>query len=318
MADRDGFLIKNVGDVGSSLPVAEADKGDFLILGNARGGVLNGMKCTLAGYDVSVALGQVVVEGVLYTVGADSISGISRPATGARFDLIVYDSSAGVMLVSGVEASTGHPVFPDITDTMVVLASYYFAAGSGDPVLTDKRYLLAQSLYGVHNSALVTATDVNGTVVFSLEGEAQDAGWMVWSDGTQIQHTGLKEITIIDDLRLKNLYASENIYIGGVRVTTVTDLDNATSDLRVPVGTIIMRSTDADIDGYLLLNGVPVPTSTATDLAALMPSWVSGGQIAIPNMTGMLPLRPDVTPSNTDPSLDLTPPSIPIYYFIKT
>lgn len=317
MADRDGFLIKNVGDVGSSLPVAEADKGDFLILGNARGGVLNGMKCTLAGYDVSVALGQVVVEGVLYTVGADSISGISRPATGARFDLIVYDSSAGVMLVSGVEASTGHPVFPDITDTMVVLASYYFAAGSGDPVLTDKRYLLAQSLYGVHNNALVTATDVNGTVVFSLEGEAQDAGWMVWSDGTQIQHTGLKEITIIDDLRLKNLYATENVYINDVRVTTVNDLDTAIADLTTPVGTIIMRSSSADIPGYLLLNGAAVASTVAPDLAALMPSWVSGGSITLPDMTGQLPLKPTINGGDLDPSLDLTPPSIPIYYFIK-
>jgi hypothetical protein len=59
-----------------------------------------------------------------------------------------------------------------------------------------------------------------------------------------------------------------------------------------PVGTFIMGGWEVDPDGYFLLDGSVIIGGVVTypDLAACFPSWVSGGNINLPNASGAVPM----------------------------
>lgn len=333
MADRDGFLIKNVSQVGADLPVAEADKGDFIILGNARYGVLSGMVCTRPGdaYSglITSAEGTLLVNGEVVTATVASVTAPGTTSGNSRFDLVVYDLDvSGVRLVTGTASPSGHPVFPDITETMVPLCSVYVSPESTFQI-TDKRNMLSTEVVGLGVDKVVIVTDGTGAELFHMGGSTggYSPGWMKWIDGTEIRHSGVKEITIIDDVEVANLNASTNIYINHRPVALKSDIPlNST-----PIGTIITSASAIVPTGWAALDGSTIPKSVldgqgddagapvgpASTLWELLPGWIVNGQFTTPRMTGMVPMLPMVAGELGDPSLTLTPPTVALYYYVK-
>jgi hypothetical protein len=54
----------------------------------------------------------------------------------------------------------------------------------------------------------------------------------------------------------------------------------------LPSGAIIAGPWESDPSGYLILDGRTLTAATYPNVAAAYPSWVSGGNLVLPNMTG--------------------------------
>lgn len=101
----------------SSLDQAEPDSIDFEILGNSNSGIISG--CNVAqtpvqGTSVAVEAGVAVLNGIVYTVQANTYLVLPTPPSSLRFDLIVARLSGSTMspvALQGLE-SPDNPAFP--------------------------------------------------------------------------------------------------------------------------------------------------------------------------------------------------------------
>ena len=194
MAIRDGFLIPNANTYAPDYQTAQPDQGDFLILGNSKFGVITGAEVSLSGYTASVGAGPhiVVVDNAVYAIGAGQSISIAGKGQNPRFDLVVFDSVNGLSVVDGVPSV--NPVFPDITDTMVVLAAIFVPAsgGSTNPSVIDKRNFLQQANISFDVSTLLRNYASNGTTIkFNIDGN----GRISWNGDTHLERTGVGVIT---------------------------------------------------------------------------------------------------------------------------
>jgi hypothetical protein len=140
-----GFFVPNAQDV-TKPELAEPDRIDFNIAGNARWGVLNGCQVSVAGSTASVTAGTALVNGVLVDVTAGQNSSVGTGGSQDRFDLVGCDTTGKLVTVPG--APSLDPVFPDPPVGITVFAAVLCTAGGGDYSnnVIDKRNMLADSL----------------------------------------------------------------------------------------------------------------------------------------------------------------------------
>lgn len=325
---RDGFIIPNASTYAPDYQTSQPDQGDFLILGNSQYGVIAGCKVSLSGFGIvlSASPNLAVVAGDVYSLTGVPLS-LSGPSAKARFDLVVFDSVDGLSIVTGVAAD--NPVFPDITATMVVLAAVFVpaSAGSEDLRLIDKRNFLQTTLASVNATTVLRNYASGGaTVKVNIDGN----GKISWNGDTHLERkTGSPGVVkITDDLETRNITATGAVTVAGNGVITTETIDWGTTAARpltadigdiyvdnqtgsisvwkidadsvqkwvtvqpnVPAGTIIMSmAPEGSMAGWLPLSGGSYPVGNAGNLPVLFPSWVSGGDIILPDFRGRFPL----------------------------
>jgi hypothetical protein len=227
VTSRDGFTNPNSADVGSALPVAEADSGDFLLLGNGRYGVIHG--CQVSAPDL-LGTGSlfvqvtgdpniVLVDGVVYQFPGNSSLTVKGPEGNPRLDLVVFDTAedGGLRIVNGIARSK--PVFPDITATMTPLAALYVPV-SGSVIVTDKRVKTQNGVFSLavnETRPLVETYSPDGTKRWTVTHD----GAMRWVNDAQMYRTPDEDrsLTIIDTLRVPHLHIDSGT-IGGVDFPT--------------------------------------------------------------------------------------------------
>jgi len=150
-------------------PQAQIDPVDFDMLDQADAGegVLSGCLVSASSPEaltVDVASGQVVLDGVIYSVSATPDLAIVTPnLTQPRFDLVCADDSTTPFIVQGLPADVS-PLFPSAASVMgssVVLASIYVPAGLDaitEDHLTDKRASVIEPLANNSDWQRVVAT----------------------------------------------------------------------------------------------------------------------------------------------------------------
>jgi hypothetical protein len=136
--------------------VRELRDGDFAFANEwnavARG-ALQGT-CVVSGCGVSdggsndfaldVASGTVVVDGVEYAIGAQSVTLDAADADHDRYDLVVVGTDGAAEVVAGQPGSS--PYAPSIPDDHVLLAVVAVAAGTGG--VTDADVYDARAVFG--------------------------------------------------------------------------------------------------------------------------------------------------------------------------
>lgn len=101
----------------SSLDQAEPDSIDFEVLGNSNSGVISGCgvaQTPVQGNAVSVDSGVVVLNGVVYTVAANTYLTLPTAPATFRFDLVVARLTGSTMSVVALQGSesASNPTFP--------------------------------------------------------------------------------------------------------------------------------------------------------------------------------------------------------------
>src|SRR6185295_14701608 len=124
-----GFFVPNAQDV-TKPELAEPDRIDFNISGNARWGVLSGCLVTVSGATASNTAGTALVNGVLVDVVAGQNTHVGSGGTQSRFDLVGVDNTGKLVTVAGTPSLD--PVFPDPPTTVTALAAVLCSAGGGD------------------------------------------------------------------------------------------------------------------------------------------------------------------------------------------
>jgi hypothetical protein len=326
MALRDGFIIPNSGTYGPDLQSQQPDQGDFLILGNSQTGVVVGCKVTLTGFTAAIGVGPhiVVLNGEIFSLSPSVAVAIAGKGALPRFDLVVVDATNGYSVLTGTPAS--NPVFPDVSDTVVILAAIYIpaAGGSTNPHIVDKRNLLTNVVVGVDEPVLMRNYDAAGDVVrFEIDGE----GKFSWNDGdTLLERVSPGVLRITDELEVGIVTASDSMSINGYEVLTSRRISWGPLDDRPPtseIGSIWVDTTLGNIsvwrydeegdpvwdslgpDGQragrvflsflspdqvpeaLPLLGQSLPVANAGNLPNIHPEWVSGGLITLPDARGM-------------------------------
>lgn len=192
-------IIPNAGDTTSgnkyeSLDQAEPDALDFEILGNAYTGVLSGCEVTsnASPNNVAVSAGTIVLDGVPYTVAANSTLALPAAPNDNRFDMIVARVSSGtasLTVVSGDDSGTnpsfprsvnlisgaGSPTSNIFPSTDVVLAAVY---RSGSQSVTASRIVDKRAIRNAgimfQGTTSPTVADGVGTGQFYFDTSAQD------------------------------------------------------------------------------------------------------------------------------------------------
>lgn len=328
MAIRDGFIIPNANTYAPDFQTSQPDQGDFVILGNSRYGVITGCKVILSGNNVSIGTGPniLVVNGSIYNIGTSLSSSIASTGINPRFDLVVYDTSSSPAFNVVTGTASSNPVFPDVTSTMTVLAAVFSPSTStgNSPHIIDKRHFLQTSLSGYNTDTLISnytntsATyakvkiDGNGRIDWGNGTDAPDAAIYRTSTNTvQIDknlQTDTLSVTTGGTIAGKNIVTNDTISwgssfptVGNVTGDIFVDTDDGTIsvyknsswvsvDTTVPSGTVIMSMTGANMDGWLPLSGGNYLVSAAGNLPTLFPQWVSGNNIYLPDMSGLLPI----------------------------
>ncbi|HVQ17966.1 MAG TPA: hypothetical protein VMT27_02880, partial [Actinomycetes bacterium] len=204
-----GFFVPNAQDV-TKPELAEPDRIDFNISGNARWGILSGCLVTVSGATASNTAGTALVNGVLVDVVAGQNAFIGSGGTQNRFDLIGVDNTGKLVTVAG--SPSLDPVFPDPPLTVTVLAAVLAVAGGGDysDNVIDKRYMLADSLKTKLSPTADLVVNRNGSGnLFGING----AGKTSWAADVSIERidfgpTGALRVT-------PNLSVDDAIAAGG-------------------------------------------------------------------------------------------------------
>lgn len=324
MALRDGFIIPNSGTYGPDLQSQQPDQGDFLILGNSQTGVVVGCKVSLAGFTASIGVGPhiVVLNGEIFSLSPSVAVAIAGKGALPRFDLVVVDATNGYSVLTGTPAA--NPVFPDVSNTVVVLAAIFVPAsgGSTNPHIVDKRNFLTNVVVGSNEAVLVRNYNAGGDVVrFEIDGDGKSS----WNNGdTLLERVSPGVIRITDELEVGIVTASDSMTINGYEVLTSRRITWAPLDDRPgssEVGSIwvdtilgnvsIWRPDEGGSPSWDTLGGlragrvylsflspeqVPealpllgqtLPVAQAGNLPSVHPEWVSAGQITLPDARGM-------------------------------
>lgn len=208
-------IIPNAGDTTSgnkyeSLDQAEPDALDFEILGNAYTGVLSGCEVTsnASPNNVAVSAGTIVLDGVPYTVAANSTLALPAAPSDNRFDMIVARVSGGtasLTVVSGDDSGTnpsfprsvnlisgaGSPTSNIFPSTDVVLAAVYRSGSSSvtSSRIVDKRAIRNAGIMFQGTTSPTPSIGV-GTGQFYFDTSAQDGiasgAYIKKNDGTWI------------------------------------------------------------------------------------------------------------------------------------
>lgn len=204
-----GFFVPNAQDV-TKPELAEPDRIDFNISGNARWGVLSGCLVTVSGATASNTAGTVLVNGTLVDVVGGQNTHVGAGGTQSRFDIVGVDSTGKLVTVAGAPALD--PVFPDVPLNVTALAAVFCVAGGGDysDNVIDKRNMLADSLLTKlsPNADLIMNRNGSGNL-FHVDG----AGKTSWEGDVSIERidfgpTGALRIT-------PNLSVDDAITAGG-------------------------------------------------------------------------------------------------------
>lgn len=179
-----GYTIPNATNA-SVIDQSEPDSGDFVALGNRKTGVISGCAVTAKTVNstfVDIAAGEVISNGVYYTIGSTSLDLGSGTAGSARFDLVVVNSSGSVVNRDGSATAGSNPTFPTLTDGDVFLAAVYRAAGTSDVIsstrIIDKRITtpsnVVRSGTGAPDISLGNVGDIYvNTAISSSTGQSQ-------------------------------------------------------------------------------------------------------------------------------------------------
>jgi hypothetical protein len=320
-----GFFVPNAQDV-TKPELAEPDRIDFNISGNARWGVLSGCLVTVSGTTASNTAGTALVNGVLVDVAAGQNAFVGSGGTQNRFDLIGVDNTGKLVTVAGTPALD--PVFPDPPLTVTVLASVFAAAGGGDysDNVIDKRNMLADSLLTKLSPGADLIMNRNGSGnLFHVDG----AGKTSWEADVSIERidfgpTGALRITpnlSVDDAitaggnitAAKNITATQKVTGSNLRNTSAlpSDASGAPGDLftHTASGKVYVHQGGKWEEIATLKSSVPTGT-VITSLQA--PSYMNGlGWISL---DGSIVTEVEAPSLFTIPTLTIyinTPPSGP-------
>jgi microcystin-dependent protein len=126
------FIIPNAidttsGNKYSSLDQSEPDSIDFEVLGNTTTGVISGCavsSATVPGSAVAVSGGVILLNGIVYTVNANSYLALPSPPSTTRFDAVVARLSGSTVTLTclyGAESAT-NPALPKSKSRIVSTA----------------------------------------------------------------------------------------------------------------------------------------------------------------------------------------------------
>jgi hypothetical protein len=244
-----GFFVPNAQDV-TQPALAEPDRIDFNISGNARWGVLSGCLVTVAGTTATNTPGVVLVNGVLVEVTGGQNSSVGSGGTQDRFDLIGVDDTGKLVTVPG--SPSLDPVFPDPPLNVTVLAAVGASAGGGNYAdnVIDKRNMLADSLKTKLSPDADMLFNRNGSGnLFHLRAD----GRMTWQDDLVIQRS--------DEFTLR---VSDNVLVDG----------SLTTGISILAGGAITAT--GKVTGSNLRNAGPLPAADQGALGDVFTSTASG------------------------------------------
>ena len=320
-----GFFVPNAQDV-TKPELAEPDRIDFNISGNARWGVLSGCLVTVSGATASNTAGTALVNGVLVDVVAGQNTHVGSGGTQSRFDLVGVDNTGKLVTVAGTPSLD--PVFPDPPTTVTALAAVLCSAGGGDysDQVVDKRNMLADSLLTKLSPTADLIMNRNGSGnLFHVDG----AGKTSWENDVSIERidfgpTGALRITpnlSVDDAitaggnitAAKSLTATQKVSGSNLRNSSAipSDASGAAGDIFTHTATGKAYIFQGGHWEELATLKSSVPTGTViTSLQA--PSYM--GPLGWVSLDGSLVTEVEVPSLFTIPSLAIyinTPPSGP-------
>lgn len=293
MSQRPGFNVPNSVDV-SAGDLAEPDSGDFSVLGNHRNGVITGCTFTFNGtsgeFQIATA-GLVLLDNAPVAVPSGGATTVT--AGGPKFSLIVWTATGLGQVVGDIDAD--NPVFPDLPEAAVVLASVYVPA-TGLMVAVDKRQLLTNGVFGSRTTGQdFIQHQYEGSVNFAVD----SSGDVRWGPSGPTLGTGPAGLTTDASLNVDgSLDVGLNATVGGDVTAegevTATNLQRGTGvpdDGDGAAGDLYQRYTTSpsgvgqlyfhDGDGWTSISPAPVPVGTvitsvvppAQSLDNLGPSW---------------------------------------------
>lgn len=282
------FIIPNAVDTTSgnkyfALDQAEPDSIDFEILGNGNTGVITGCEVSqtpVQGGSVVVSSGAIILNGVRYSVEANTFLVLPSPPATTRFDLIVARLSGSTMTtvaLYGAESST-NPSFPRSKSTMV--------STTGVNVLSyfnpDTDVVLA-SVYRYGSSNVVNAhiADKRRMVQSSITFKGANA-----PSPTEGQ---------VGDVYLKtgNLNPSDSGLYVKQSASAWVQLGSSSVDPGVPIGTVItwVAPTAPNGGSWLECNGAAVSRALNSGLFAVLGTTYGSGDgvttFNLPDFRGM-------------------------------
>lgn len=143
-----GFTVPNASSFGvaiQSLDQAEPDSLDFSVLGNNKYGVFSGFDATYSSVgngSITLTSGEVIINGEYAAISGSTLS-LTAAAADPRFDLVVAEKSGAsfVLAVIAGTANATNPVFPELSDTQMLLYALYRKSGEtfGATSSVDKR-----------------------------------------------------------------------------------------------------------------------------------------------------------------------------------
>jgi hypothetical protein len=251
-----GFFVPNAQDV-TKPELAEPDRIDFNIAGNARWGVITGCVVSVTGATASCTAGTALVNGKLVDVVAGQNASMGTGGTQDRFDIIGVDKDGVLVTVRGTPSLD--PVFPDPPIDVTVLAAVLCSgSGSYSDNVIDKRNMLADSLKTKLSPDADLLMNRNGSGnLFHIDG----AGKTSWQGDVSIERSAAgtlrvtSKLTIDDTLAVggttsmaKSLTVVEKIYSSNLRNASALPADAAGNP-----GDIFQHSVNGK--GYLHQNG---------------------------------------------------------------
>jgi hypothetical protein len=199
--------------------MAEPDQIDFATAANARWGVVEGCQVTVTGITANCTAGVVVIDGLLVTV-IDQITQIGIAGTADRFDALVIDKGGVFKSIGG--AQVADPVFPDVPQDTVLLATVFCPTGAATYTsnVIDKRRFVSRSLLTKIGSSDDLVRNLNGDGNYFL---VSGNGRMEWLGDTRAYRSAPKtlriedhlttngDITALGDLRAKSLIGTVSV-----------------------------------------------------------------------------------------------------------
>ena len=227
--EHDGFLIPNA--AAAAYPrMAEPDQIDYSTAANARWGVIEGCTVTVASTTATCEAGIVVINGVLVAVNAGSVQ-LGVGGSQDRFDLLVATSAGALRAIPGAPAVD--PVFPDVPDDCVLLASVYAPTGVASYAnnVVDKRRFVSK--------ALLTKVIASGELIRNVNGAGnyyfvRGDGRTEWANDTFMYRVGVRTLRIEDFLQLVGITATGDITGKNLRGTESVTAPNLIWDTTAP------------------------------------------------------------------------------------
>jgi hypothetical protein len=280
MPVRPGFIIPAAGTTTANLPSSQPDQGDFVTLGNQRYGVVAGCDLSYipggAGQPGTVRIGSgpnlVKVDDTLYTIATSTEAMVSTTVgVGDRIDLVVYDATRGLSVVTGAPASD--PIMPDISTSMTLLFILYVQLVNAKVTVIDKRIFLARSMISTigPTTTLVQNRDSAGNPLVTILGD----GTVQWGvNDAFLQRTGINELTLNSKLIVGTVVAESMAINGASPVTSATNSRGTTLPPTGEIGDMFTNTTTGAVYVYqasgwvaLLTHGsVPVGTVIQSQL----------------------------------------------------